>query len=477
MLDHHVVDAVARLHDRDDLLVFLRGEDRRRALHIALGANRARVCVTRRRFPKAAFASGPLLDRLETTLRDTRYAGSTRVEGERRATLRFRRDDGTAVHLEVELFGNRGLWCLREDGGRVLEMSRLPNFRDRTVKPGHAYEPPASPGTPPAAPPSRFGSPCVEEIDRHFSCADEDEESTRERDALRHISERALQRGQAKIEGLKTQRESMERAHEIRERADLLLAYGYGLAPGATELRAPSPSGDAEEVVIPLQPGVSIHAQADKLYQKARKYEDGREHADRRIQEAERQHAILRELRDRLDPDDPGVDTLREVREALQGLGLAPKPKAPTKPNRDKVSRQVEKEGFRRFESAEGLPIFVGRNNSQNDRLSIHFARGNDLWFHVGRGYAGSHVVVRLAKNQNASLETLLDAGTLAVHFSKIRGAELSEVIYTQAKNVSKPKGLPLGKVIATRTKSLRVRLESARLERLLGGDAQRSDR
>ena len=112
--------------------------------------------------------------------------------------------------------------------------------------------------------------------------------------------------------------------------------------------------------------------------------------------------------------------------------------------------------------------LLVGRDNQQNDKLTTRIAKGNDLWFHVGRGYAGSHVVLRVPKGKSASLESLLDAGTLAIHFSKVRGAELEEVIYAQAKHVRKPKGLPPGKVVPSQTKTLRIRREEDRLARLL---------
>jgi predicted ribosome quality control (RQC) complex YloA/Tae2 family protein len=65
-------------------------------------------------------------------------------------------------------------------------------------------------------------------------------------------------------------------------------------------------------------------------------------------------------------------------------------------------------------------------------------------------------------------LETLLDAGTLAVHFSKARGAGRCEVTYTHAKNVRKPKGLPPGRVTVAHAKTLVVDADAARLKRLL---------
>ncbi len=127
---------------------------------------------------------------------------------------------------------------------------------------------------------------------------------------------------------------------------------------------------------------------------------------------------------------------------------------------------------YRQFVSGEGYSILIGRDNQQNDRLSLRVAKGNDLWLHVGAGRAGSHVVVRLPKHKTASLETMLDAGTLAVHFSKARGADRMDVTYTFAKHVRKPKGLPPGKVIPHHVKTITVRLEPDRLTRLLATDA-----
>src|SRR5690606_4501232 len=111
-------------------------------------------------------------------------------------------------------------------------------------------------------------------------------------------------------------------------------------------------------------------------------------------------------------------------RRELERLAVLPKtspPRAAGKTGKPKPANPPG-ENFRRFVSIEGYPILVGRNNEQNDRLTMRVANGNDLWLHVGGGRPGSHVVIKLPKNKTASLQTLLDAGTLAVHFSKARG-------------------------------------------------------
>ena len=98
----------------------------------------------------------------------------------------------------------------------------------------------------------------------------------------------------------------------------------------------------------------------------------------------------------------------------------------------------------------------------------MRIAKGNDLWLHVGGGRPGSHVIIRLPKQKTASLETLLDAAVLAVHFSKARGESRIDVIYTQKKHVRKPKGLPAGAVVPAQTKTITVQREDDRLRRLL---------
>jgi len=77
-------------------------------------------------------------------------------------------------------------------------------------------------------------------------------------------------------------------------------------------------------------------------------------------------------------------------------------------------------------------------------------------------------VVVRLPRAKTASLETMLDAASLAVHFSKARGRPACEVVYTQRKHVRKPKGFGLGQVSLDRSKTIYVRADAERLKRVL---------
>ena len=119
-----------------------------------------------------------------------------------------------------------------------------------------------------------------------------------------------------------------------------------------------------------------------------------------------------------------------------------------------------------RLESG-GFALLVGRSSQESDRLLRRHVRGNDYWLHV-RDHAGGHVFVKGKKGKSVPLEVLLDAGNLAVYFSKARTAGSSDVYYTQVKYLRRAKHGKTGTVIPTQEKNLRISLDQGRLDRLL---------
>lgn len=466
-----VVRDLARLADRDDLLLFLDHPDGDRALHLVPGGPRARITFTKRRFRKDEFQSGPLIDRLQLTLRGSRFESASVVPGERCCRLALRTESGDAIALECELFGARGLWCLVDSERRIRELSRLPDIAGRTLRPGAVYAPPEPRADAPTGPEPRFTAPVLEAIDDAFTQFDRDDELQTLRRKLDGVLTRAARKLQHKIDGLARQRESIARIPELRQQADMLLAYGFQAGPNASQIEVPHPEDPEQTITYRLDPGVPIQAQADKLYKKARKLKDSAAISEQRQSEAKRALAPVHACRAEFDAAET-LDQLFNIQDRLAKLGLLPRAKRHKPVAPDAKQRQIQKitKGFqfRRFASIEGYLILVGRTNHENDRLSVSVARGNDLWFHVGQGYAGSHVVMRVPKEKTASLESLLDAATLALHFSKARNADRCEVIYTPAKHVRKPKGLPPGKVTVGQSKTLFVQKEADRLQRVL---------
>ena len=121
----------------------------------------------------------------------------------------------------------------------------------------------------------------------------------------------------------------------------------------------------------------------------------------------------------------------------------------------------------RRYPTAGGLEVWVGRSDTANDFLSTRIARGKDLFFHLD-GAPGSHVILRTQGRNDPPSEAVLDACELAVHFSKAKKASRADVHVVPIKNLKKPKGAKPGLVMVHGGKSIHLRRIPARLERLL---------
>ena len=94
--------------------------------------------------------------------------------------------------------------------------------------------------------------------------------------------------------------------------------------------------------------------------------------------------------------------------------------------------------------SSDGIDIFVGKNNIQNDYLSLKFANKNFMWLHT-KNIPGSHVIIC---SNDVPDNTLVEGATLAAYYSKAKDSSKVPVDYTLVKNLKKPNGANPGMVI-----------------------------
>jgi predicted ribosome quality control (RQC) complex YloA/Tae2 family protein len=114
-------------------------------------------------------------------------------------------------------------------------------------------------------------------------------------------------------------------------------------------------------------------------------------------------------------------------------------------------------ERFRKFEVMGGHEVYAGKNASNNDELTVRFARPNDYWFHA-RGSSGSHVVLRWNDPKTKPpKDTLRQAASIAAYYSGARGAKMVPVAYTLKKHVRKPRGAAVGAVVMEREEVIMV--------------------
>lgn len=257
-------------------------------------------------------------------------------------------------------------------------------------------------------------------------------------------------------------REDLDRAARYRDYArygELIKANLGTMAKGADHITVTDYFDERlPEVTIPLDRTKSPQGNMDDYFRKHRKHMAAERELTPRIEQAERE---LERFRAELSALEQGTWTPP----AASPSGSSVKARIKTRNNRQ--SGETQRRGpFRRFMSADGLPIFVGRNARENDELTFGLAKSDDLWLHA-RGTPGSHVVVRLGKGTDPPPETIRDAATLALLYSDLKKSGKGEVIYTRRKWVKKAKGQAPGAVTVTQEKSLYISLDKARLDAL----------
>lgn len=136
---------------------------------------------------------------------------------------------------------------------------------------------------------------------------------------------------------------------------------------------------------------------------------------------------------------------LLDIREELSKVGyLKIKGKNNKKINTNKESKLTTKP--HEFISSDGFKILVGKNNKQNDHLTLKIADNNDLWMHT-KNIPGSHVIIK-TEGKEVSDEAIFEGAMLAAYFSKSKMSSQVPVDYTKKKNIKKPNGAKPGMVI-----------------------------
>jgi predicted ribosome quality control (RQC) complex YloA/Tae2 family protein len=232
---------------------------------------------------------------------------------------------------------------------------------------------------------------------------------------------------------------------------------------------------NGEEVDVELDPELTPHENMQRYFDRYRKLKRKAEIIGRKIDyETGRLRGldeIIGWVRDENLPSitrSPGefiqsVDTFFMTKKLAERIRLALNVHGTEKTKKTHYKRAL----FLQFTSRTGKSILVGRNATENENLSLRIARGNDLWFHVEAG-SGSHVVLRYDRKGEFQDSDILDAGMLALHFSRHRNEKAGSVVYARCKYVQKLKNGREGQVTYSNNRSKWVVMESEVLQMLL---------
>lgn len=235
----------------------------------------------------------------------------------------------------------------------------------------------------------------------------------------------------------KTQIEIQDR-DRFRMYGELLTAYIHEVEKGADCFVALSFYNPGEEVEIPLNPMLTAPENAQAYFKQYNKQKRTFAALQEQMKQNDDDLSYLESVSVALQTASDEGD-IADIRSELAGQGFVKK-KHVLRAKVQKKSKPLH------FVSSDGFDIYVGKNNTQNDELTLRFAQNGDLWMHT-KDIAGSHVIVR---TNGAALpdRTISEAANLAAFYSKGRGSSQVPVDYTPVKHVKKPNGAKPGYVI-----------------------------
>ncbi len=240
--------------------------------------------------------------------------------------------------------------------------------------------------------------------------------------------------------------ENMER---YRRYAELITANLYALSENATEaVVVDYYDPEMSEITIKLDGRYSPAVSAQKYFKKYNKAKTAAAELAKQIKIASEELDYLESVEEELKKAETEAD-LSEIADELYEQGYIRRPKD-TKKKKKETQKPME------FESPDGFRVLVGKNNKQNDLLTLKLAKNSDMWFHT-KDIHGSHVILCYEHGREFTDEAIFFAARLAAKYSKASESSQVPVDYTQVKYVKKPSGAAPGMVIYTDNRTVYV--------------------
>lgn len=277
-------------------------------------------------------------------------------------------------------------------------------------------------------------------LDRFYASRDEAERLRQKKADLYKMLNNSIERCSKK---LAIQQDTLREAadgEKFRLYGVLITANIYAIPKKAKKVSLMNYySENGEYVEIPLVPDLTPQANAQLYFRKYAKAKNTRIYTSRQLEQTQGELDYLESVLQMLD-NCTSVQEIDEVRQELADQGYIVRRR-----------RQHDKKGSTatepfRYRSSDGFDILVGKNNIQNDRLTLRTAQPGDIWLHT-KAVPGSHVIIR-RNGREIPDRTIEQAAVIAAWHSKARMSYNVQVDYTSVKNVNKPSGAKPGMVV-----------------------------
>ncbi|CAM3755272.1 Rqc2 family fibronectin-binding protein [Alkalicoccus chagannorensis] len=251
---------------------------------------------------------------------------------------------------------------------------------------------------------------------------------------LERLLRNEYDKNKKKIKKLEQTLQDAARAAEQQKYGELLTAHMHLCRTGDKEVTVTDYYDEnQQELSIPLNPRLSPSDNAQQYFRRYHKLKNSVAHVEKEIASARREMEYLERLIQQMEIAD--TEDIEDIREELRQEGYLKKKPA------GKKKKKVDKPAPDRYLSTSGIDMYVGKNNKQNEYVTMRLARQDDWWFHT-KDIPGSHVIIRSTEPDETTVQ---EAALLAAYFSRSRQSGNVPVDYTKIRHVRKPNGAKPG--------------------------------
>ena len=291
-------------------------------------------------------------------------------------------------------------------------------------------------------------------LDEYYAKRDSMERIAHKSSDLRRFLNTATERIARKVEVQRAELAKSVDREKLRVYAELINANLYQLEKGVLYYDLENYYDENRILRVPADPALSPAQNSQKYYKDYRKTYTAEKKLTEQIEQGTEELTYLETVKDALSRAETERD-IGEIRRELVASGYL-KDKTPEKKNRRGSQRRDGKKARSakqppalppiEYETTDGFRVLVGRNNLQNDKLSMKQAGKLDMWLHT-KDFPGSHVIIE-AQDGEVSDRAIEEAAIIAAVNSTARTGDKVPVDYTLVKNLKKPAGARPGKVI-----------------------------
>ena len=272
-------------------------------------------------------------------------------------------------------------------------------------------------------------------LDMYYTLRDQKDTMRQKSQAVRKTVQNLCTRLTRKLAIQEKELEATYDRERLRQLGDIVTANIHRIVKGQTTIQCEDFYDENMALIdIPISAILSPQQNAAKFYKDYAKLKNAEKELTKQIELGENELHYLKSVLEELNRAGSDAE-LEEIKRELQDGGYLRAESSKKRPKQGKVPPM-------RFESTDGYPIYVGRNNRQNEELTFKLARKDDIWCHASKVH-GSHVIISCGGTTPPD-DTITQAAQLAAYYSETSGGQNIPVDVTPVKQVKKiPNGKP----------------------------------